>query len=316
MMNRSPFSDTRFEYEVRHLYYIQEDLYATLQRTKPCFLIGSRGTGKTTLLRSLSWRERSSNEGLKTQFGHKAFREFIGVYIKLPDVQLDAISIWLKDTLDVPKRAIYSRYLELIQLQEIFEAVSELEAAGELEYSATLEQKTVKKLIDEFGGELYLNDATSRPPISFSDLSRSTRMLRRFIEKASHQNTPPLSVLDVLGSPAQLCNLSREVARRLAGVISSDRPSSEIFFKVCFDEAETLDSFGVQILATWVRLSTGPLYHVVSFVSKPESLSGTLLPNLTVQSADVEFLDLDSIKDKQFRSFAEGVTTLRLKETR
>lgn len=314
MTNRSPFSDNRFEYEVRHLYYLQEDLYATLQRTKPCFLIGSRGTGKTTLLRSLSWRERLNNDGLRARFGQKPFRDFVGVYIKLPDIQLDAISTWLSEAEETQKRAIYSRYLELIQLQEMFEAVSELEAAGQLTFSAALEQRAVKELVDQFGEELFIQEVNTRPPTSFSALGKSTRMLRRLIEKASQQKRSPLSVLESIGSPVQLGGLSRDVAEHLAAVISHSHTSTDFFFKVCFDEAETLDSFGVRLLATWVRLSTGPLYHVVSFVSRPDSLSETFLPNLTVQSADAEILDLDSINDKQFRLFAEGVTTLRVKE--
>ena len=315
MITLSPFSDTRFEYEIKHLYYLQEDLYSTLQRTKPCYLIGSRGTGKTTLLRSLSWRERLNNEGLRKQLGKTIFSEFIGVYIKLPDVQLDAISIWLKDEPDLVRRSIYSRYLELIQLQEIFDAVAELELAGQLKFTAVEEQKVVRSLVADFSGELFLRDLNIRPPISFSDLSSSVRSLRRYIEKASQQNSSTAEVLGSIGSPSQIGALSRDVVARIAQVISSaNKKGNEIYFKVCFDEAETLDAFGVQILATWVRLSTRPLFHVISFVSRPESLSETLLPNLTVQSADVEILELDSIKDKQFRSFAEGVTNLRIKE--
>lgn len=314
MNSRSPFSDTRFEYEIRHLYYLQQDLYATLERTKPCFLIGSRGTGKTTLLRSLSWRERLNNESLKKQLGKSVFKDFIAVYVKLPDVQLDAIAGWLVKSAEIPKRAIYSRYLELIQLQEMFEAVSELEAAGELNFSASAEQNAVRALVAQFGAEIYMRELDARPPISFADLSLSVRVLRRYIEKASQQNIDPLEVLGSIGSPSRICELSREVAKSVAHVVSSGNNGDETFFKVCFDEAETLDNFGVQVLASWVRLSTRPLFHVISFVSRPESLSETLLPNLTVQSADVEILDLDQIKDKQFRSFAEGVTTLRLRE--
>jgi hypothetical protein len=314
MIFKSPFADTRFEYEIRHLYFLQGDLYVALQSSKPCFLIGSRGTGKTTLLRSLSWRERFNNEGLKKQLGRYVFREFIGIYIKLPDVQLDAISSWLEATEENSKRAIYSRYLELIQLQEMFEAVVELEAAGEFVISAIDEQLSVKKLLNEFGTELYFDEINVQPPTSFFDLSKSVRALRRYVEKASQQNTSPLLVLDKIGSPTQICNLSRQVAKHLAAVISSPLESPSVFFKVCFDEAETLDDFGVRVLATWVRLSSGALHHVVSFVSKPESLSETFLPNLTVQSADVTFLDLDKIKDKQFRALAEGVTRLRLRE--
>jgi hypothetical protein len=314
MNSISPFADTRFEHEIRHLYYLQDDLYAALQHTKPCYLIGSRGTGKTTLLRSLSWRERSTNESLKRKLGQHTFSDFIAVYIKIPEVQIDGISDWLKRAEPSIRRAIYSRYLELIQLQEIFDATAELQVLGEVEYAASTEQEAVRHLLSEFGPELYLSEVVSRPPVSFSELSSGVRNLRRYVEKASQQSSDPVGVLDKIGAPMQLGQLSRKVAERLISVMSSVRGAGPSSFKVCFDEAETLDDFGVSVLGTWVRLSTAPLHHVVSFVSKPESLSETLLPNLTVQSADVAVLDLDRIKDKEFRAFAEGVTTLRLRE--
>lgn len=315
MITSSPFSDTRFEYEIKHLYYLQETLYEVLEKTKPCFLIGSRGTGKTTLLRSLSWRERLSNDDLKKRLGGRPFRKFIGLYIKLPDVQLDAISDWLEGSHENVKRSIYSRYLELIQLQEMLESVSDLETAKEFRYDAIKEYQCVKKLLNDFGDELYSPElGGGRPPTSFYELSQSVRMLRRFVEKASQRELQPSTVLDGIGSPTQIGELSRRVADSISATISNSTDSSRIFFKVCFDEAETLDAFGVKVLATWVRLSTGSLQHVVSFVSKPSSLTETLLPNLTVQSADVVYLDLDDIKDKDFRAFAEGVTTLRIKE--
>lgn len=314
MNTRSPFSITRFEYEVRPLYYLQEDLYSTLQRSKPCYLLGSRGTGKTTLLRSLSWRERLHNKSLYNQLGRDVFSAFIGIYIKLPTIQIDAISLWLIDSIETTKRTIYSRYLELVQLQEIFESVAELEAAGQLEYSASLEQRAVRRLVEEYENELCFDEKATARPISFSDLSNSVRQLRRYIEKASQSGESPTTVLQRIGNPVQLGNLSREITRHLCIAISKGKEATELAFKVCFDEAETLDAFGVKVLATWVRLSTGSLNHVISFASKPDSLSDTLLPNLTVQSADVTLLDLDCIKDNEFRAFAEGVTTLRLME--
>lgn len=313
MNTRSPFSENRFEYELQHLYYLQEDIYTQLERPKPCVLLGSRGTGKTTLLKSLSWRERLSNEGLKAQLNTHEFDAYIGIYIKLPDVQLDAIRRWLSGADDLISRAIYSRYLELIQLQEVFEAVAELEVAGRLSYSARSEREFVQRIATDFRGEIYSELAGVKEPKSLVDLAGCVRSIRRIIERASQQGETHERLLDLIGSPTQIAELSRDIARRLSDLISANK-EVPMTFKVCFDEAETLDEFGVRVLSTWIRLSTAPLYHVISFVSKPASLEETCIPGLTLQSADLAILDLDNMTDGQFRQFAEGVATLRLHE--
>lgn len=313
MSNASPFSGTRFEFEYRHLYFLQEDRYARLEQPKPCILIGSRGTGKTTLLRSLSWRERLQNEGLRRQLGDRGFKNYIGVYIKLPDVQLDAIAQWLETADPIIRRALFSRYLELIQLQEILDAVSDLEAAGELQFPADRERAEVRAILDEFGDEVFAPDGGTREPKSLSDLANSMRRLRRIIEKRSQERASTQEAFNSVGSPHQISLLSRRVCERLSRLISKNA-KAPIIFKVCFDEAETLDPYGIKILATWIRLAAIPLFHVFSFVSKPETFSETFLPGLTTQSADVAEIDLDGVPNARFREFVEGVTTLRLEE--
>lgn len=69
----SPFTLNRFEYEQTHLYYLPQPVFSVLQGIKPVFLIGSRGTGKTTLLQALSWNEQVSNETLCQTLGGDFF---------------------------------------------------------------------------------------------------------------------------------------------------------------------------------------------------------------------------------------------------
>jgi type IV secretory pathway ATPase VirB11/archaellum biosynthesis ATPase len=53
MRSQSPFTASRFEYEGKHLYYLPRGLFGQVEQPKPVYVIGSRGTGKTTLLNAL-----------------------------------------------------------------------------------------------------------------------------------------------------------------------------------------------------------------------------------------------------------------------
>jgi len=126
-MKSSPFQPTRFEYEGQHLYFLPKAVFDDLERPKPCYLIGSRGTGKTTLLKALSWNERLNNKSLKRQLGLVPFaKRCIGVYLKLPEYLFAAFDERLgKETM--PLRAVIpALYLDAIALQLLIDAVAEL----------------------------------------------------------------------------------------------------------------------------------------------------------------------------------------------
>ena len=64
MINKSPFTLHRFEHQQEQLIsYLL--LVSLLEQPKSLFIIGSRGTGKTTLLQALNWREQLFNEALQ-----------------------------------------------------------------------------------------------------------------------------------------------------------------------------------------------------------------------------------------------------------
>ena len=80
------------------------------------------------------------------------------------------------------------------------------------------------------------------------------------------------------------------------------------------DESECLDDFQQAVVNSMVRLSEWPTFFVLSYVHLPRERAGTLIPNLTIQKADHRFVELDDMNDAEFRTLAEGVATVRVRE--
>jgi hypothetical protein len=85
MISITPFAANRFEFEGKHLYYLPVEVFRPLEEPVPAYLIGTRGTGKTTLLKALNWERRLRDEHLRSQLGDDPFAgRYIGVYLKIP----------------------------------------------------------------------------------------------------------------------------------------------------------------------------------------------------------------------------------------
>ena len=54
----NPFQYIRYEYEQRHIYFLPPKILTRIEQQKPIYILGTRGTGKTTLLKALEWKER------------------------------------------------------------------------------------------------------------------------------------------------------------------------------------------------------------------------------------------------------------------
>ena len=92
----SPFSRLpRYEAEKEHLYVLPSEFRRQLEDDGSLFILGSRGTGKTTLLKSLSWSERISNEFLQRALGVDIFdSRIIGTYHRLAEARLTLFEWW------------------------------------------------------------------------------------------------------------------------------------------------------------------------------------------------------------------------------
>lgn len=312
MTCQSPFSLNRFEYESRHLYYLQKELFERLEIPKPIYLVGSRGTGKTTLLKALNWEERQNNPSLKNQFApDTTYGKYIGIYLKLPEIQFGLLRRWLCNH-ESDYAAIFAFFLDLVWLEELIDAISELVVNGTLKITAENEQACIKSIADEF---LHTFSANGTKPLTLKDLSKAIRDIRESIEISSRRTVDPANIIEKYRIVGQVGEFGRKLGAMLQPfcVIREDENDSykEWYFKICMDEGECLDIFQQRILNTMLRISKTPVFLVVSYVSMPSDSSTTLLDNITLQSADRELILLDDITEKEFRELAEGVATIR-----
>jgi len=310
MNQDSVFSKSRFEFDGSHLYFLDKIRLSQLEGNSPVLLYGSRGTGKTTLLNTLNWREQEKNQYLITALGEKKYQNnYLGVYVKLSSMNVEALSKWKEESEQIYAQ-IFAYYLDLIWLEQLTSALGELSFNQEIEVSAADEREVCKKIVYMFPALLV--DSNNRgKTLGFSDLSYQIRYTRENIEGASLYGESAKEVHSRYNIAGQVGELGRSASRILQEPWLK-RGNSGYKFKICFDECECLDDYQIKILSTIVRLSNHPAFFVYSFISLPENFYSTLVNNLFIAKADIEHIALDEMGDTEFRKFAQGVVSVRL----
>jgi hypothetical protein len=315
----SPFSSIRFEYEREHIYFLDPEVIAAVlgDDPTPVYLVGPRGTGKTTILMSLEWRERLTNESLKKQLPGSVFSsgrgKMLGVYLKLPEFQLQVIERWVSSqSLEVEYKAIVvSTYLDLIWLQQMAEALSALISGQHLNPPIEEERRVVSSICEQHSSVRTPSGRLS----TVSQLAASFGRLRERIEGAALANAMVSDFAKEVGCfTGGIGNLGRSVAAMLLQLCSgAGQGEDEWHVRVCMDEGESLSRFQLLVLNSMVRLTKWPVFFVVAFVRQPDDVSETLIPKLSLQTADRKVVSLgDLLTDQRFLRLAEGVTSARI----
>lgn len=308
----SPFSLARFEYEQEHMYFLQRRLFERLELQKPVYLVGSRGTGKTTLLKALSWSERLANKSLQRQLSGQDAR-YIGVYLKLPEIQLGLISRWATSVEQGTQANIFAHYIDLVWIEELLRAISEYAVAGRIDLPARDERECMLTIFGEYRSIFSLKDA---PPQTLRELARSLRLRREDLEMCASTGVSPQDAVRQLRLLDHVGEFGRKIAEHLGRLCNQGAGSSADTppwtFKVCMDEGECLDDFQQLVMNTMLRLSKAPLFFVVSFVSSPSDATTTLIHGLSLQQADRELVPLDDLTETEFRELVEGVASVRV----
>lgn len=315
MTNASPFSMDRFERDRPHLYHLPAHILDALERAKSAYVIGSRGTGKTTFLNALNWEERVSNPGLEAALGGDPFSDrFVGVYVNIPRSKLNSVGAWLeKEEQDVAS-TLFALYFDCIWLEVLSGALATLAAKGVLCAPASLEHEIVSQIVEDhhlaFAGTMG-RDNTLR------ELSVRLRALREQIEEYAGLRSDAKEIYTRL-RPPQVGAFGLDIGRKLArfcdeGAINPNA-DSPWYFKVCVDQAETLTKEQKITVNTMVRLSEWPVFFVFAFVSVRDDYITTVYPALTQQRADRDIIHLDNeIARSGFESFADGVAQVRIR---
>ena len=313
MKDESPFTLNRFEYEPTHLYYLVPTIMERLEDTKPTYVVGKRGTGKTTLLKALSFSERLQNTQLKQAMGGDSFaRPLIGLYLKLSEFEVAAIDKWLG--LIPPRVAapLFGMYIDLCWLQVLAEAISELLLTDQLTAPPAAEQQVLTEICETHP---VLKPPTDTSSYTFRQLARALKAVRARIEGyARAEAKMPVPDIQAEFPCESIGALGKEIGAKIAGFCNSHSQSKDRnwYFKICIDEAECLSPFQQKVMNTLLRLSAHPVSFVVSYIRRMDDITSTVTPNLTLQAADRYLLELDDMTREEFRDMAEGIATVRV----
>lgn len=313
MTSVSPFAPDRYEYEPRHLYHLPKAVFNVLEGSTQIYVVGSRGTGKTTLMKALYWEERLSNETLQRALGCDLFdRHYLGVYIKVPDTLVATFERWSRDIPEDVRSQLFGLLIDLAWIDSVLLGVSELSRRKVIKAKPATEHKEVDQIVlehPEVGPFL-----PSVGPYSFVTLARATREMRAQFERYINCG---LDYKDLLGRfrISQVGSFGRSITSRLASFCDqASHGGAKWYFKVCMDEAECFSEFQQRAINTMIRLAKWPLFYIVSFVSVVGDFRTTVIPKLTLQKADRLVVVLDSMTDIEFRELAEGVATVRVRD--
>lgn len=286
-----------------------------LSADKSTYIHGTRGTGKTTLLRGICWEDLCFNQSLKMQRRLADFGN-IGIYIRFPDHIAASMSFtdWESIFPNVPDPAFefysfFSAAVEAICVERIADACHRLRELDEIAITAAQEVQLVSSFIEEYPAVAAF---VSQKPVTFLDLARSLRQMVGSMNRACGRGTVA-ELIDSLPirEPYQMLAF---FAERVSSAIRlrTSIGSKPVGFKFCLDDCEVLSNLQRKTLNSLVRLSRAPCSWVVSTVGGGPDDSETFIESQPLTDADRRVISLDGRNERDFRQLCQSVVSLRL----
>lgn len=312
----NPFRPTRWEHHTdgRPLIWFTEEA-EELAADKSTYIHGTRGTGKTTLLKGICWEDLCYNESLRMQRRLADFKS-IGIYVRFPDHISASMSFtdWaaIFPNVQNPEYEFYSFFsaaVEAICIERVAEACHNLRELGELEIVATQELQLVADFVDEFP---RITAYGTRTPTTFLDLARCLRLMVSAMNRACGRGTVG-DIVKELPDREPYRMLSYFAERVSAAIrLKTNIGPQTVGFKFCLDDCEVLSRLQRKSLNSLVRLSRAPCSWVVSSVGGGRDDSETFIESQPLTDADRRVFSLDGRDEGAFKQLCQSVVSLRL----
>lgn len=311
----NPFRPTRFEHHDHPLIWLSPNV-RLLEGLKSVYVAGTRGSGKTSLLKAINWRERLYNPTVRDQLGSDP-PDYVAVYFRLPDFLTSAIGLidWSSffpesPTPDLVGYEIFSQLIELVGAQLICEAISSLRAAQRFSYSTDDEDALVATILARYPPLARAVDENGCEGLDgLSVIFR--RLHQRLNTLITRGQVRDALAMSLEAQPGVFINELASGLRDLA-CAAEGTCSPGFHLKICIDDCETLQSAQQRFLNSLVRNTRNPLFWVVSYVSVDYDSTNTVYYNQTLSDADRTQLLLDEMGNTEFYRLCEGVSLLRI----
>ncbi|MER8470291.1 hypothetical protein [Mesorhizobium sp. M0306] len=314
---QNPFGPNRIEYESRPILWFSQKSASISTAAKPVFVAGTRGSGKTSILRSLSTAHILEDDNLAEQVGklgwygvffqlNETFSPLIdnAVLSLIPEnIQLDPTAVANRQFI------IFSHYLELKIVERLLESVVQLRRDGHLKYPASGDRDVALALHRQV---LHFIPQPARP--DFFSIDELRAGVTRYIDdcfnafffaadtaKTNFRATDPGAIIN-------------KVATAITPLLEGPAFASGTvpFFKILIDDCEALTPLQQQFLNTLVRKTRGNVKWVLAYIGGLYDTIRTIIPGQSLSNADRDVENLDSVTNKEFATLCENVSSLRL----
>lgn len=312
----NPFEGRRWEQDAEHIIYLPE-IFTELEKRQDLYIIGSRGTGKTTFLKALNWKTRLENRSIhaQTENGNLFKDRYIGIYI---DAMVFGDSIFeMGDSDDGSLMRVYSIWAELNVLYRLIRAIKGLYKNNYINFAIKDEQFQCNKIYDYLsnllGDKFLRNRQNTETDYDLIRLEQVTYDLRGEVINGVTELTSK-SPLYSFG------NIIEETFPILVG-LCDDESDIKWCTKICFDAIESSPNFH-KIVNTFVarKLSRRVWFIISGLTHRLIDMNQTYIPNHNLTNDDKAHIDLDEMfflssdaARKEFIRLAEGICDLRLK---
>lgn len=309
------FFDDRWEQDrIEHFYYLETAAYRRLSSiAKHAVVKGHRGTGKTTLLKALDWRERISNKHLARALQGKPFADgVVGCFMQIKLMPVDMLDIWLSDSSRTVRFALISTYLRSAWLVEAVDALIGLNAG--LHYCSFADEvddfASVSETVWTWSAQsLDIDSPADRATLTLENIRFIANEVMRSIRASAAIGTIAPEVLVAKFDLQPFAAIVSRLFTQMAANLRRLDASSSWIFRVCMDEGEFLSDEWALVVRSLIRETDGPVYLAVSVLQTLGSETRQVGAELSID--DRELIDLDDRSPEELGALMAGIVRAR-----
>ncbi len=280
------FGDNRAEWPAARFkdLFVSPTYLVKLESKRPCFLVGGRGTGKTTSLQSL--RYESVFERLEAADAGFEDQRYLGILVRMNKNRVRAFQ---GDALDESSWARYfAHYFNLLVCLEFVDLTRWLEQKTNLKLATA----AISLLASEFGGT------------GLQNLDDLKTFLKIEVSRLQVQVNNPTRDYDIVISMAE------SPLRTFSNALSDSGILGDRVIFCCIDEYENLLDYQQAVINTYIKHAEPPLSYKVG-VRKNGIRNRCTLDSQDLLRTPDDYAEIE-IAEEGFEFFAKAVAETRL----
>lgn len=280
------FGDNRAEWPLTQFgeLFVEPPYLKKLESMRPCFLIGGRGTGKTTTLQSLRFDATLRRlEGAGLSFGDQTY---LGVLVRMNKNRVRAFEG--RQLAEEQWGKLFAHYINLLVCLELVGLARWLESRTETQ----LQPHHIAQISIDLG----LGDVRSLDALEV-EIRLGISKLQLYVNNTSSKNELTISIAEA------------PLRTAVEVFIAAGLLVSQIVF-CCFDEYENLLDYQQSVLNTYIKHASPPLSYKIGVRKNGLRSNHTLDADDVLNNPD-DFAQIE-IAEEGFDYFAKAVAEQRL----